>query len=496
MEHRIRAIWHCGLDWICQPFGLTAPSGPSASRNPAKQPRDGSTMLSYHNPVLYGTSIHSAERIQAFSAASTMALDQDLSLLKKPSPAITIENNLSGLAQQPTAGENNEIEGRSDLVPEYTYGPDRAIVVKDNGRDCVALLLSEETVRGLVDIIVKRKAVQAMAQTYQEVSFNADLGEGFLNYFPTMLEGATSQEECERLKSDLERRRPDILRDIKRRDHLKTEYEAKCDDLKYLRIYGEDKLEEVLRNAQLIQQNQDGGETGVSEIRPNSVASDYANTEEQQNVIIRDQSGDLDPLEEVEQARQNLLDIQNNFDYQRDAQEQEVTENRQLQQQGVATFSDSELDLLHIQQRAQTTRALIEAEEAYEMARSRALQLGVLQNYPDQESGFADRTDDGLSEYDDFVVDDPNLDHGVVRAWAEKVAGSQDQEDVYPEVDDWDSRSITMSESVSVCADGKWRVRINRWQNIQDSARDGLCGGDTGALAMAVMTGELQLSRE
>jgi len=119
----------------------------------------------------------------------------------------------------------------------------------------------------------------------------------------------------------------------------------------------------------------------------------------------------------------------------------------------------------------------------------------LLQNEPDQESGFIDGTDDGSSVCDDFAADVSGLNPTSVQAWVTRVAEAQDEHWVEPDVDEWDSRSVSMSDSVSVVADGKWRKRIDHWHYIEDSTRDGAFDGDAGAMGLAVLSGELQLVR-
>ncbi len=119
----------------------------------------------------------------------------------------------------------------------------------------------------------------------------------------------------------------------------------------------------------------------------------------------------------------------------------------------------------------------------------------MLQNEPDQESGFIDGTDDGSSVCDDFAADVSGLNPTSVQAWVTRVAEAQDEHWVEPDVDEWDSRSVSMSDSVSVVADGKWRKRIDHWHYIEDSTRDGAFDGDAGAMGLAVLSGELQLVR-
>ncbi len=70
-----------------------------------------------------------------------------------------------------------------------------------------------------------------------------------------------------------------------------------------------------------------------------------------------------------------------------------------------------------------------------------------------------------------------------------------DQEEVDPELDEWDSKTVTMSESISVVAEGGERRLLDQWRFVCDSVRDGAYDSDTGAMARAIACGELQLVR-
>jgi len=496
MENLVRGVLDGALDWVCRPFGLTVSSVPGIARIPAGQSPEEVPVQRYRDGFPCRLPSSPDARMHSASAKSIARAPTKSKIEVRAVPEEAFDD-MGELSKRGTTSEvhepKNEFGSEAGLI-QYTDGPDRAITVNDGAKECISFLLTEETVLRLVEIAQKRKDFRELSRTYQEVSRDADIGQGFLDYFPIMLEDATTQEEYDQLNRDLEQRKPDILKDIERKEYLKSEMQSQNEALDYTRDLAEGAFEQVLLDAQLLPEGREEYAKNLGEESSDMGASAIPNTpKEEQNFVNENRSEDLDPREELDLARQMVFELQDKFDHEREFQEQKVTEYRQLQQQGLVNFPISELDLFHVKQRAETTRALIEAEEALEQARARARGLGMLENEPDQESGFVDGIDDGSSVCDDFAADVSDLNPTTVQAWVSRVAEAQDEHLVEPDVDEWDSRSVSMSDSISVVADGKWRKRIDRWHYIEDSTRDGAFDGDAGAMGLAVLTGELQL---
>lgn len=499
MENLVRGVLDGALNWACHPFGLNvgpvpaAPcvsAGQSAEEVPVHRYRAGfpCQMTSSASARMHRTSAESIARLPMKSNTEVHAASD------------TAFDNLGKLPKRRTASEvhdpkkENGSEARSI---QYTDGQDRAITVNDGAKVCIAFLLTKETVLRLAEIARKSKNIKEISQTYQKASQDVSFGQGFLGYFPTMLEDATTQEEYDQLNRDLERRKPEILRDIERKEYLESELQSQNESLAYTRDLAEGTFEQILLAAQLLPEGHEEYAKNMGEESSDMDGSTIPRTpKEEQSFVDEYHSEDLDPIEELDLARQLVFELQDRFDHQREWQEQKIVEYRQMEQQGLVDFPESELDLLNVQQRAETTRALIEAEEAFEQARTRARNLGLLQNEPDQESGFIDSTDDGSSVCEDLSAHVSSLNSTSVQAWVSRVAEARDEDWVEPDVDEWDSRSVSMSDSVSVVADGQWRKRIDRWNYVENCIRDGAFDGDAGAMGLALLSGELQLVRK
>ena len=346
---------------------------------------------------------------------------------------------------------------------QYVDGPDRTVFVKTGGRDCVAFLFTEKTVRLLSTMIEQRKKLESTSNTFQEANRAAKFGAHFLEYSEDMLAKATSKEEYDQIKEDMNRRQPGIQKDIERKESLDRERQDCKYQLDYSRSKAEDIFEQILLDAQLMQDRQD--DVVDFSAASNTVLADSEMEREESTASGARLTGP-DPLEEFHAARRRLLEAQMDFDSMKWVQEQKTIEFCRLEQEGLAQFSESELDLYHVQMGRDVTRALIDAEQNYSEACVKAQGLGLLENGYDQESGLEGGSTDGCSAFIDPGVVAASFNPSSIQAWADKVSDSEEQETIAPETDDWDYKSVTMSDSVSVVATDHDRKWIDRWRSV------------------------------
>jgi len=148
------------------------------------------------------------------------------------------------------------------------------------------------------------------------------------------------------------------------------------------------------------------------------------------------------------------------------------------------TLTDVDLEcVLEISKRA---RQLREAEEEYEAAVVTARRLKVLPIHFDRESNFVSGPDDGYRESAEAELS-ANVDRKFIQKWTDQVAQmtdfgvqassvetseSDDEATRGPdewderEADEWEVRSVGMSDSVSVVDCSRNRKRIDAWRKI------------------------------
>ena len=149
-----------------------------------------------------------------------------------------------------------------------------------------------------------------------------------------------------------------------------------------------------------------------------------------------------------------------------------------------ASTTQTDTDLEGLQKKQNATRALIEAEEAYDRAEQHAEALGLGDILVDPHACY-------LGEYyNDFSPRAPknppvfSVGRPRVEAWMASIpmvaaaVEPQRQEDAEEVAgDDWEAKSVEMFESVSVVACDSYRKKIDRWQEISGCLSEGKVKG-------------------
>jgi hypothetical protein len=155
-----------------------------------------------------------------------------------------------------------------------------------------------------------------------------------------------------------------------------------------------------------------------------------------------------------------IQDAQEKFDSLQDRYHDEYATYLACIEDGTINISKSEFDGMMLLESREATADLIQAEEELEQARKHARELGLALGSYDQESGFVDFQDDGYRESleNQWIA---YVDRGRIVRWME----SEDGLPAEAECDEWDSKTVDISDSVSAIADAcKSRKRIDHWR--------------------------------
>jgi hypothetical protein len=123
-------------------------------------------------------------------------------------------------------------------------------------------------------------------------------------------------------------------------------------------------------------------------------------------------------------------------------------------------LSRSNFDRIMLINARDTTRRLIAAERELKDAREMARNLGAFCGNSDQESDFQDFLDDGyrISEEAEAIS---SVDRAAIERW---LAIDDVEYGADPEEPNLDVKTVGISDSISVLADGSKRRRIDRWR--------------------------------
>ena len=222
MEQHTKGAMDRALEWLCCPFGLSLNSrlvNSDVSASPKQErvprPRGRYTLLESTVMVRHAqTQTTPADH----TVSSPESVDYEMNSAPKESTACKPDHSKleTRYHDDDQAGEPKPNIG----LTQYTDGPNRTVIINDGVKDCTALMLTEETMMLLSDVVRKRKGVRSTKHSYQEASHTASIGQDFLDYAPAMLEDATSREEYDGLKDDIEQRTSEIVKDIDHKAHL------------------------------------------------------------------------------------------------------------------------------------------------------------------------------------------------------------------------------------------------------------------------------------
>jgi len=143
---------------------------------------------------------------------------------------------------------------------------------------------------------------------------------------------------------------------------------------------------------------------------------------------------------------------------------QEMVASRQI------SMSKSEFDVALLREAQKAAGDLIQAENNLSEAKHHAKTFGIFLEAPDQDSCFADYADDGYAESLEAVWIN-HVDKGWIQNWMSNNEGESGDPS---KCDDWDARTVDVSDSVSVIANGKERCRIDRWRSTCQSLQSSL----------------------
>ena len=170
-----------------------------------------------------------------------------------------------------------------------------------------------------------------------------------------------------------------------------------------------------------------------------------------------------------------LEGAESSFDARDDAYNMHYYAWKHAMQEGNCSRTLTDVDVEYVLEISKRARLLKEAEEAYDEAVIVAQHLKVLPVQFDQESNFVSGSDDGYRESADAELC-ATVDRVFIQRWVDEIAemtehgaqapGIEDSESEEEVADEWDVRSVGMSDSVSVVDFSRNRKRIDGWRKI------------------------------
>ena len=379
--------------------------------------------------------------------------------------------------------------GDGDHASEIVDGPSRVVVTNHNNKPCLALLATKEMIENINEVTRLSRMLAHVEPRYEEADRAVNFTRHAMGYLENVIEDTESQDEIDGYRKDIEQRRSTLIADGERREALHDQVTALKRDLKYYEESSQGMLKEVLDNAGLLtapiefeseEEDADKEDGGMGQACGSIAASicsevSYLSTERLARYAAREEMGERHA--EFLEEDHKFENFQEEYEYQKERFQQRLLDDPDFD------MSQTEFDLIYLEEQRQLTRNLCVAEGAYEEALARCRKFGP--NQWEQESGFVTEEGDGYVNdgYDlSWEVDGPaSAPSDYIFGWMKDIPdveyppditklelgagleiGHEDREDV----DICDIRSAQLSDTLTSRDTTRNRRRIDRWRAI------------------------------
>ena len=369
------------------------------------------------------------------------------------------------------------IDKSEPLRQDFTEGPARFTLANDGYKDCVALLVPKTFITKSAGLFECNRNMSALEGPLYHARMDVRNIEVSLQYMKASLEATETQESADALRRQVELQEID-LRDVGQR--LKQLEEAYCSaelELGRARNHTQYVLESAMEAADLLRHP----EPAASQKAPLFASLvDYGDNDDNTGMdaeVARQESlnsntpsestespeelARLEVLERLDESWHQYARAQAQFDNRKDLYDQNLAEYQRRAARKECLLSRSEFDRQAVVRGQQLTGALIYAEAVFDQAQEDARASKATKSTISEASCHGSE----LAVPDEFDGDDAGEKRKAIDAWAANVIALNEwSEDV--EVDDWDTGTVEMWDSVSVVDYGTYGKQIVRWQDV------------------------------
>lgn len=361
----------------------------------------------------------------------------------------------------------------TDQVPNEAYSyrwPD----VMANSDSGLAVVLTDSMVAQISSVLQATRQIELLEQSCTNETRVAKSGRDFLDHASFVITDGNVDEERAHYARSLQRREPAILQDIQHESDLKDEIQSWTQSRDFLRASLENGLARMLRANQLdeapeIEQPEVMPELGVDVHMHDTISERTVSVDSANDIFLADPTA-KNPEQasaQYDDAVNRMRELEELSDRRERDNEEDMMRYREALRNGEVDFPESELRELHLEQERELTLNLIEAGLLLERHLANAKMWGIIMD-DDDESDFRNRKS---CKYYDSGADAEELpspnsigDRARIEAWAEMVSDSPDEISSIPEIDEWDTRSVDISSTISM-RDTSNRIRIDRWRS-------------------------------
>ncbi|KAI9665818.1 MAG: hypothetical protein M1821_003752 [Bathelium mastoideum] len=456
----------------------------------------------YSKKIVYPDAIetrHHAKQEEASSIteevepdARSLHVEEQLDKAPAGSPSGPQEDGIIGPTSN-TENGNKVVSQLPDELPEkasYSEGGPRVVTMDDGKTTCFALLLSAGLVNNLRLNICLTKKIEVLREHIrtldsqvivlktqrsridEEISRlkrkQSDQSQGSSN------EGESVEKQIQALKSR-KSDSDDVLRDLEKRLYTYEVEEGSlstANDAHHMSLH--DLLGKPLRESGLLVEDkvpstpecipmEDSVSIDLGQARHPTSTWQEANSYLESEYPSASRLLHANVTKDVHAKAYDLMRIREQFEDLDNLYRRDKAEFCRQQSRGEHRSDITNLDISHVLKKQKATHDLINAEAEYDEARRRARGMGVCE-FHDDESCFLDRSNDGYSPSMEGRMK-AGIDRGYLKTWITQCKEQKDDSaDAIPEIDEWASSSVDVSDSISMKAEGRLRTKIHAWR--------------------------------
>ncbi|MCJ1263794.1 hypothetical protein MMC22_003664 [Lobaria immixta] len=353
---------------------------------------------------------------------------------------------------------------------QYKDSPGRVFVHNDGFGAFFALLLDEDLVVKQREILGYCRKRNHLKRRLANVIIEVTITQGKIDYTKESIEETVNDERSTTLQKDLELEQQKFHSICQKRDALKWDLDILEINLEYLRNQSQTIFEEALRAANMLNDPEldDESITSVQDPTDHDQPSAAISVQSSSTGISMEHTFGLALLEELERKGRRFHFMRDAFNKRNEDLDKDTKEYEEAVQDGTCDLSRSDFDCMGLEMLQARTRDYIDAEIGYEEVKTRARALRLLENDFFQDSNFIDDPDDGYRESFEVATMD-RVDEEFIKGWRADIINSQEEMgslDEQLEADDWEAKTIGISDSISVVDYTRNGARIKRWQDI------------------------------
>ena len=391
-----------------------------------------------------------------------------------------------------STSSTRHVELYSNQQPQFTEGPARFVVVNDGSKDCLALLVTETFVAKSRDLYEDSHHLEGKQGPLQQVRRDARDAEASMNLVKEAIEVAEGQEQADELRKKAEKRKSRLLEARQRQDEIEKGAELLENGIAASRAYTQWVLDTAMGKADLLEphrpltpftaadteEDEDPNEISGQLYNENGIqsATEDAEVPRQPRFSANEEevpaSSDEAPADEdsIRQAAwedyndklETFHKVQAIFDDRQEAYEKNLAKFQEGVKTGIYKWSRSEFDRNRVRHGQKITRALIDAEEAFDGAKAYAKAVGATGSDYEQTNYFGNYEESmPEGQIASYIA---SKDFSDICAWMANVSENGDPNDYEPvEIDDWDVEEVDHTDSISQIDFEEYRKPIDQW---------------------------------